>query len=147
MRLAAITRRLALPLSLITLGCGATFLDPTGRQQSLETTQKKYTELVRWGDLQRASVYVDPEVRQEFLVVAEQLADLRMSDFDIGEIEYTGEDEVTVVVTYRAWSQTTLVEKQFRETQDWTREEGMKNVWLVRTDLPAVVADTGLAHF
>jgi len=147
MRLAAITRRLALPLSLITLGCGATFLDPTGRQQSLETTQKKYTELVRWGDLLRASAYVDPEVRQEFLVVAEQLADLRMSDFDIGEIEYTGEDEVTVVVTYRAWSQTTLIEKQFRETQDWTREEGMKNVWLVRTDLPAVVADTGLAHF
>jgi hypothetical protein len=147
MRLAALPRRLVLPLCLLTLGCGATFLDPTGRQQTLETTQKKYTELVRWGDLQRASAYVDPELREEFLVVAKQLADLRMSDFDIGEIEYTGEDEVTVVVTYRAWSQTTLLEKQFRETQDWTRAKGLKNVWTVRTDLPAVVAEHDLARF
>jgi len=147
MRLAALPRRLGLPLCLLALGCGATFVDPTGRQESLETTQKKYTELVRWGDLQRASAYVDPELREEFLVVAERLGDLRMSDFEIGEIQYAGEDEVTVVVTYRAWSQTTLVESQLRETQDWTREKGLKNVWTVRTDLPAVVAAHGPARF
>ena len=41
--------------------------DPLGREEALEVAQKKYTELIRWGDVERAVTYVEEDLCVEFL--------------------------------------------------------------------------------
>ena len=48
------------------LGCSV-FSDPMGREDALTNAQRRYTQHVRWGNLEAASAYVDPDVRTAFL--------------------------------------------------------------------------------
>jgi len=129
------TGSLALAVALLATGCGATLGDPMGRQNALEDTQRRYTQLVRWGEIEKASEFVDPALRQDFLVHGPQLETLRITDFEIGTIERSG-DEASVTVTYRAYSIASASEKPIREKQLWYRETGLDNVWRVRSELP-----------
>ena len=114
--------------------------DPLGRQEALEEMQRKYTDLVRWGDLERAEKFVDPELRDNFKREAGGLAGLRITDHEIGEIEY-GEDSAIVTVTYKGYATATLVERTSRERQEWVRVAGLQNVWHVRPELGDVIAE------
>ena len=122
-------------------GCAATLTDPLGRRQALESVQKQYTELIRWGDFERASKYVDPQQRESFVALSRSFETIRLTDFEIAEIEYSGGDEVSVAVTYRGYAVDTLLERRFREEQVWTREPGVTNQWSVRSDLAEAMAE------
>jgi hypothetical protein len=111
--------------------------DPLGREDALQDAQKKYTELIRWGDVQRAGAYVDPELREEFLALASSMEDLRITDFEIGEIEFD-HDSARVSVTYRGYRVSEFVERSAQEVQQWHRD-GLDNDWLVRPGLHDVV--------
>ncbi|MGH0031874.1 MAG: hypothetical protein ACQGVC_18960 [Myxococcota bacterium] len=37
--------------------------DPLGREDALEDAQQRYTDLIRWGELEKAALFVDPEQR------------------------------------------------------------------------------------
>lgn len=113
--------------------------DPLGREEALEEAQRRYTELVRWGEAEQAGRYVDPELRDEFVRLARQLGDLRITDYEIGEIERQ-DDSAVVTVTYEGYAVATLVERSARERQEWFRAPGLANVWLVRPGLAEVVA-------
>jgi hypothetical protein len=117
--------------------------DPLGRQEALEDAQRRYTDFVRWGDLGRASRYLEPEARAAFLRNVAQLEHIRVTDFDVEDLEYDGEDEVHLIVTYYGFSLLTAVEGRFREHQHWTRNPGLKNRWTVKTDLDQVLASVG----
>lgn len=109
-------------------GCAATFTDPMGKQNALEIAQRDYTQRIRWGELERASQYVDPELRDAFLAQQEIFDTLRVTDFEIGKIEFDEEeDSAEVTVTYRAYSLATLIERPIREKQKWVREDGLSN--------------------
>lgn len=133
-------RSLALVLTTLVglVGCQS-FTDPLGRQAALELSQKTYTDFVRWGDLERASRFVDPELRGDFLEHVPDFEHIRVTDFDVMDIEYDGEDEVHVVVTYHGFSLRNLVERRFRENQHWVRDPGMGSQWWVKTDLTEVL--------
>ena len=133
---------LALPL-LASTGCISVFVDawvdPMGRKAALRSSQREYTKLVRWGDVEGAARYVHPEAREKFLSFAPAFAAIRVSDFDMGEIDYgPGEATATARVTYRAYSLSTFVEKEIRETQQWERL-GRGNEWVVRPELQGIV--------
>lgn len=113
--------------------------DPLGRQDALAEAQRRYTEMVRWGDVEEAGRYVDPAVRDDFMQLAKQIEDPRITDYEIGEIEH-GEDKAFVTVTYEGYAVATLVERSARERQEWFRDPGLKNVWHVRPELAEVVA-------
>ncbi len=133
---------IALLSALVGLGCGATFSDPLGRTNSLEAAQEDYTQLVRWGEIERASLYVDPELRDEYLKFGRTLEEIRITDYESGEFDINeDESEASVVVTYRAFSLTTAVDRALREEQAWHREKG--NKWLVRSDLPRLLQEHG----
>jgi len=114
--------------------------DPLGREEALEDAQKKYTELIRWGDVERAVTYVEEDQRDEFLELADSMEDLHITDFDIGEIDFT-KDKATVTVTYHGYSEAVYVEHSAREVQEWERKEGIENHWFVRSELADVVAE------
>jgi len=125
---------------LTALGCATSIFDTTrSKENALEEAQRKYTELVRWGEIESASAYVDPEVSEAFIDAAAQFKDIRFTDFESGPLQF-GEDSetATVSVVYRAYSTRSLVEKRFVEHQEWYREADSENIWRVRPNLDSV---------
>jgi hypothetical protein len=131
----------ALVLTLVTsLGCASSLADPTGRFNSLEEAQRRYTKLVRWGELKRASMYVEPELREEFLTYASVFEKIRITDIDTDEIRLDpGQSTASVDVIYHGYAHTNLIERRIFETQEWSRHDGMKNVWLVKPQMDQIV--------
>ena len=129
---------LVLPLLLGT-SCLTLIDDPLGRRTSFAQTQRSYTKHVRWGDIESAADFVDPELREEFLRFEPSFDSIRITDFDIGKVEYGKSLETaTVRVTYHGYSMSTLLEKRIHETQEWVRP-GHGNTWWVRPELDGVV--------
>jgi hypothetical protein len=119
-------------------GCTAT-IDPLGRQDALAVAHKRYTEFVRWGELEKAGSFVDPELREAFLDLAPAYESLRITDFEVGDIVFDEKDAATVTVNYKGYLEATLIERSAREEQEWYRDEGLKNVWHVRPQLAEVL--------
>jgi hypothetical protein len=118
------------------LGCASSLADPTGRYNSLEEAQRRYTKLIRWGEIKRASLYVEPELRDEFVSYASVFEQIRITDTDTDEIRLdAGESSASIDVIYHGYSNATFVEKRIFETQQWTRHDGMQNVWLVKPEI------------
>jgi hypothetical protein len=119
------------------LGC-TVFSDPMGREDALSNAQLRYTQHVRWGNLDAASAYVDPEVRDAFLGQAKAFEAIRITEYDIGRIDF-GEDgrSAKVHVTYHAYSLASVEERRIEEEQHWTRPSG--NQWLVRPELAGLL--------
>lgn len=134
-------RGLALALALLCLsglpGCVSPH-DPLGREDALEDAQKRYTDFVRWGELEKAGIFVDPELRADFLALAGDYDALRITDSETHEIVF-GDDGASVTVAYKGYLLSTLVERTAYEQQQWYREEGLANVWYVRPQLDAVL--------
>ncbi len=128
-----IARVVASLAALALAGC-ASFTDPLGRHDALELAQKQYTEAIRWGNLDRALGFVEPEQREGFERLMATLEEIRITDFEIGQIE-GDESEASVTVTYRGYAMAYQIERLFREHQQWTRAEGLGNRWQVQSDL------------
>lgn len=123
-----------------TLGCAS--IDFTGKEYALEEAQRRYTELVRWGEIEGASAYVDPAIASEFLVTAERFQDIRITDLESGPLKFgEGANTATVDVVYHAYSIRMLVEQKFREHQVWYREVSAGNEWRVRPNLAAIASE------
>jgi hypothetical protein len=114
--------RLALVLVLFaSAGCGS-FWSIADTDGSLEDSMRTYTKLVRWGEIERASLFVDESLRADFLALASGFDRLRFTDFDIGPVDQTPEGEVRVTVVYRVYDLSTLVEREIVENQSWTAD-------------------------
>ena len=116
-------RRLALAMGF--LGCVSP-TDPLGREDALEDAQQRYTDLVRWGELEKAGTFVDPELRDDFLALAEDYAALRITDFEIQEIHYGehGKLDASVTVVYKGYLVSTLIERTAPEVARRLCEDG-----------------------
>ena len=125
-----------------TLGCAGSIFDFTGKEKALEEAQSRYTELVRWGEIQGASAYVDPAIAADFLVTAARFKHIRFTEFESGPLQFgEGLKTATVNVVYHAYSTRTLTEKKFLEHQEWYREKSVGNDWRVRPDLAAIATE------
>ena len=108
-------------------------LDPWGDRRHLKESQLSYTQMMRWGDFERASAFVDPEERERFFREAEALADVRVSDYEIGSLDIE-DDTASVRVRYRVYSLASLYESEVLEVQDWYFDED-EGRWQVRPKL------------
>ena len=125
-------------------GCITWFTDPMGRHAAFDDTQRQYTNSLRWGEIEKASAFVDPALREAFLAQAPVFESMRITDFTVGEVEYQG-DSAQVTVTYQGYSLESFVERKIREDQSWYREAGT-NRWLVRSDVEAFARVFGEAR-
>ena len=126
--------------------------DPLGRVETLQELQRKYTELIRWGEVERAVQYVDPEQHEAFLAIADEFEELRITDYEVGELDIRGgfhvdtnrspeEGDVATVditVIYKGYVISQMIERSFRETQQWYRDS-VSNTWRVRPDLDGLL--------
>lgn len=129
---------IAIAAALLALGC-ASMSDPLGHRDALSDAQKRYTDLIRWRDAAKASIFVEPTLRKQFLAQADLLETLEISDYEIGDVEWgEGDKTATVPVTFRGYSLSHPVEHKVVVTQEWHR--GDDDAWRVTPDLDAVVA-------
>ena len=134
---------LALVPLLVCTGCVSIFFDmfddPMGRKAALRLAQREYTKFVRWSDVDAAANFVHPEAREQFLAYEGQFDAIRITDFDVGQIDF-GEEQATatVRVTYHAYSMRSMLEREIRETQRWERL-GKSNDWFVRPELEGLL--------
>ena len=120
--------------------------DPWERGYSLKQAQRKYNEALRWGDLEKAAKYVDPEMRSDFLAHTDVFDTLRISDYDIGEVDL---DEKTLAqaevdVTYHGYVLPRYIEKRVKDHQVWYRDEVSGDEWRVRPELAAMLDGFGV---
>ena len=114
------------------------YMDPLGRKSELQLVQREYSKYIRWGDVEAAVEYVHPDLKGEFMELEADFKLLRVTDFDIGAIEYgEGLKTATVRVIYHAYSLRTLLEKEIKEEQHWERLGG--NYWVVRPELEGLI--------
>jgi hypothetical protein len=119
--------------------------DPWERGRALEQAQRKYSEALRWGNLEKAAKYVDPEMRGEFLALSDVFENVRISDYDIGEVDLDQKTlaQAEVDVTYRGYVLPQYVEKRVKDHQVWYRDGQSGNEWRVRPELAAMLDSIG----
>jgi hypothetical protein len=145
------TRILAAALACVVtfaLGCATldATIDPRNRRSDLEDQQRRYTQFVRWGELDAASALVATDAREAFAKVMPRLAQMRFTDHEQGDIEWSEDGlTATVRVTYLGYPRTTLVERPMVETQKWIRDEEADG-WRVEPDWSELRASLGPAR-
>jgi len=134
---------LALALSGLSTACFS-FGDPLARGEALEESQRRYTEMIRWGDIDKAVRYVDPEHQESFLALAENFELIRITDYEIGELDIDPDTlaRAEVDVTYHAYVLNEFVERRVSDHQVWYRLAG--NDWRVRPELDALIDSLGV---
>ena len=113
--------------------------DPLGWRDALKNSQRTYTQSIRWGNLEKAGEFVDPELREGFFEIATAFANIRITDYEIGSIQYTSSSAATVNVTYRAYALGTYLDRVIRETQEW-RRASIGGQWWVQPTIQKLVA-------
>jgi len=91
-------------------------------------TQRRYTQLMRFADFERAGKFVAPDERSAFRERAAALGDVRFTEYEIREIENLG-DTATAQVMYIGYRDSDPIVMTFVEEQEWSREDG---AWIVR---------------
>jgi hypothetical protein len=132
----------------LALGCATldATIDPLGKRSDLENQQRRYTQFVRWGELDAASAFVAKDARAAFDVVAPQLAQMRFTDHEQGDLEWAEDGKsATVRVTYRGYGISTLVDRPLSEKQHWIRDEEA-GAWRVEPDWSELQASLGPAR-
>lgn len=134
----------------LALGCAFGELrwnDPLEHEYSLEQMQKRYTDLVRFGNFTAASRYVAREDRKSYLASLPDPDAVRFLDYETEPLELNPELTYALVeVTYVAYSPWSLVQFRVSERQEWTRSDNYGNDWKVKSDfrgLEPYVASSG----
>lgn len=119
--------------------------DPLQREFSLEEAQHRYTVLVRWNDSEKASKFVDPEQRSDYLASFPNFREIRFTEYESDELTMDPDRQTaTLDVRYFAYTPTSPIETIVTETQEWYRDAGVGNNWHVRSTfsgLDALVAE------
>ncbi|MDJ0868073.1 MAG: hypothetical protein QNK03_18350 [Myxococcota bacterium] len=131
MRAAPLTTVAKLCVALgVTLAATTGCLMPRGGSV-FEDTQRRYTQLIRWSEFERAAQMVDPEAKADFTARARELGALHFMDYEVQSVEFDEEGKnATVMVTYDAYQRASANVVSFRERQQWRQDPETKQ-WVV----------------
>jgi hypothetical protein len=119
-------------------------LDPWTHEYNLQQAQLAYTQSMRWQNFDKASQWIPQDDRARFFREAGQLRDVRISEYDIGELEVRdGGKAASVRVSYRLYDMQTLIERNVLETQEWSYDD---DGWQVRSKLASLRDASALPH-
>jgi hypothetical protein len=143
-RFAARAALLALAAAL-SVGCAAlSFKDPMHHEDAFVDNMKKFTQYVRWGNFNGASLFVVDEQQEEFLALAPQLSDVRFTDYEILRQDLNDErDHATVDVVFTGYRLSSPISRTMRLKQTWNRS-GLSD-WKVSVELGPMREALGLA--
>lgn len=96
-----------------------------------EVSQRRYTQLIRFTDYERAGRYVAPDDRVGFRARTEALGDLRFTDYEVREVENLG-NTATAQVAYIGYRASDPIVVTYVEDQEWENDGG---AWVVRSHI------------
>jgi len=103
----------------------------TDQQAMFHETQRRYTNLMRFTDFDRARAFVAPDARQAFSERTAALNGIHFTDYSIVDVE-NGPNRATVTVNYSGYRASSPVLVSFSEQQEW---QLANNLWTVRPTL------------
>jgi hypothetical protein len=139
-------RRLACLLAVVVFGgsFACAFLDPLHTRSDFDDIQKRFTQELRWGQIDKASEFVAPEIRDEFKSLAPRLSELRITDYTIVKSDLAPDlKHATVDVQYSGYREDELVERTVMLREVWTRDEA-SGEWQVKLDLDKLQRALGI---
>jgi hypothetical protein len=116
--------------------------DPLKREYSLGEIQKQYTHYLRFGNVQAAARFVDPELQDQFYERFPSRDTVVFTDFESGPIKFDDIEtrmNATILVTYSGYYSDSLIVLDIIETQEWYRSSAA-NDWKVRPDFEGLRA-------
>lgn len=124
---------IAAALAAFLLGSGCASLGSFRHRDDLEETQRKYVRLLRWGEYDAASLFVADEARPAFREQIPTLQNVRFSDYEIVDTQLNDAvDEAEILVSYRAYHMSRMIEHSWSERQTWEREGSQ---WRITPDM------------
>jgi hypothetical protein len=126
---------LALLLLGILTGCPAPLVDWVDNADSLDFAQRRYNQLLRWGEFEESSRFVHPDARQAYLAAAPEFEDVRFTDYEVTtfELEETL-DKAHLTVSFSGYDVSALIERKTSMQQEWVRDPETM-IWQVRPAL------------
>jgi len=129
---------LAAALFLLMAACASSGSRDDLRDQSLYV----YAGAIRWGQIDEALGFVDPEYlkKRPFTALDRSRFDqVRITGYDVKGYEPIGKDELAQVVEIRLVNQHTQTERTVIDRQRWRWDEESRRWWLL-TGLPDITA-------
>lgn len=139
-------RRLAVLLAVVVFGgtFACAFLDPMHTRGDFNDLQKRFTQNLRWGQIDKAAELVDPEIRDEFKSLAPRLSELRITDYNIVKSHMSPDlTHATVDVQYSGYREDELVERTVMIHEVWNRDPQTGD-WHVKLDLDKLQRALGI---
>jgi hypothetical protein len=125
-------------------GC-LSFHDPLNLEGSFYRHQRAFSADLRWGEWDEAAEYVEPTGRAEFDALARELADFRVTDYEVRDVQLDAErTSATAMVVFDGYEVSMPVERQVVVTQRWRFDEDAGR-WYVTpdADLAGKLGDAG----
>jgi len=117
-------------LSALLLGGCAT----SKKSDTLTTTLAAYANIIRWGDIQGATKYIDPKVLEKHppsSLDLDRFNQVRVSEYDEGTGPVPmGDNQVSQVVQIGLINRNTQSERTIVDHQIWRYDEASKHWWL-----------------
>jgi len=126
----------AMCLALTLSSCAAVrSWDLLDRRGDFETSQRQYTQSIRWGSFDEARRFVAKDALERWDASRPLLSDVRFTEYEMRSNEFDIEKmTATVRVTYNGYKTNSLIERTVEEKQDWFRDP-VNGQWQVRPDL------------
>jgi hypothetical protein len=123
----------ALLTASLAAGCLALH-DPLNLEGSFHRHQRAFSADVRWGEWEKAAEYVEPEGRADFDALSRALADFRVTDYEVRDVQLDEPRKHAVaIVVYQGYEVSMPVEREVVVTQHWRFDEGAGE-WYVTPD-------------
>jgi hypothetical protein len=124
---------LALLAACLAGGC-LSMEDPLNLEGSFLRHQRTFSADLRWGQWDEAAEYVEPARRAEFDALARRLADFRVTDYEVRDVQLdSARTSATAVVMFLGYEVSMPVERQVMVTQRWRFDE-KDGRWYVSPD-------------
>lgn len=113
--------------------------DLGGKSDQFETGHLEYTQMVRWGNFDKAAGWIAQESAEKFLADAAVAEKLRFTDYNILNKNLNSEDwTATVTVRYEMHLVDELINRTVTEKQNWKFNQTADR-WELNTNLFEVI--------
>lgn len=109
-------------------------------REDLQNTVIEYNDLLRWGEFNKAKLYTDSSIREEFEARAKAARNVKIVDYRILSTDFEADKgEQIVEVEFDYYTSLTNVVKTLLDKQKWSFvyvKEEKKKRWRLMTPLP-----------
>jgi len=119
---------------LILTGCLA--LSPENKMRRLDSSIEKYSKLVRWGEYERAIVFIEPSQQQAAYSEIKSFKDIRVTSYELKQQTLAkDENSADVVMQFTYYHEFSGRERVYVDRQHWEWHDNESN-WRLRGTLP-----------